>query len=361
MPRFLPIRFTFPFPPSDQPFPSSVQVTGNFEDWSRSHKAGFLHRNEQEGRFETELEIDLDQLDPIEGNSEHEQHHSQHRKVIFKFVLDGHNWVTDPAQLLERDPAGNLNNVCEVDDITPAEKLVEQQHQQQQPQQPTMTESTTAKTLVNMHYASSNNNTEDAGPLQDGWSPMAAITSMANPITNNGGDEHDGDGDYGVAIVQNETETISPKNSSSSSSYYLRQHDGQARPTIDASVTMTATSSSPPSTPMLSSPNSLASNSSRTPSTLYSSVGGRGALSSTAVPTISTSSVNDMGSVPISPTVKLCGSNQVQPTMAVPTTAISTLAPQFPSSVSLAQQPTKSSSDKRSKSGFWKKMKKVFA
>jgi len=329
MPRLLPVRFTFPFPPHDQPFPSSVQVTGDFEDWTRSHKAGFLHRNEQEGRFETELEIDLGQLESIELSGAEEQPLRQ-RKVLFKFVLDGHNWVTDPGQALERDHAGNLNNVCFVEGITPAKESEQQQQQQpQEPQEQTLTESATIKTLVNSQTYDASSKAGDAQPSQD------VSTASSAPIL--GDDDHDGDGDYGVAIVQHEAVTISRKNSS-------EKAGGEARPTVDASVAEASTSSSSsPSTPMLSSSsNSIASSSSLAPSTVNSSA-------AAAAPTISISSVNATGSAPISLVSKL----HPQATTS-PTTAVSTSAPQFPSDMSLAR------SNKR-KSGFWRKFKKIIS
>lgn len=327
MPRLLPIRFTFPFPPYDQPFPTSVQVTGDFEDWTRSHKAGFLHRNEQEGRFETEFEIDLDQLELIEA-SEAEELPLHQRKVLFKFVLDGHNWVTDPGQALERDHAGNLNNVCYVEDITPVEKSEQQQQQRQEQQEQTLTESATTKTFVESQTPDVSNNAGDAQPSQD-----VSTASFAPAL---GDDEHDGDGDYGVAIVQHETVTISRKNNN-------EKTEGEARPTIDASVAVASSVSSSPSTPLLSSSsNSITSDSSLAPSTRYSST-------AAAAPTILTSSVNATGSAPISPVNKL----HLQ-AAAAPTTAVSTSAPQFPSNMSLAQ------SNKR-KSGFWRKVKKIIS
>lgn len=33
------------------------------------------------------------------------------RKLIYKFVLDGQQWVTNASQSLERDHEGNLNNI----------------------------------------------------------------------------------------------------------------------------------------------------------------------------------------------------------------------------------------------------------
>ncbi|KAG0041760.1 hypothetical protein BGZ83_001334 [Gryganskiella cystojenkinii] len=336
MPRLLPVKFTFPFPPYDQPFPTSVQVTGNFEDWTRTHRQGFLRRNEDQGQFETELELDLDQLELLtDGDHEHQGHQRKQRKIVFKFVLDGHNWVTDPSQPIERDQAGNLNNVRFVEDPSVA---------QQQEQQQSLTESATTKTLVDAQetYSSSNGaKVGDARPYQD-------ISSAPVRVQ---GDEHDGDGDYGMAIVQNETVTVSRTNSG------RRHHDkeGEARPTIDASVAVSVPASSLPSTPRLSSSStSVASSSSLATSSAGCRTGQQ--PSSAVVPTSSTSSVNAMGSVPISP-VKLYG-DQVPPSTAAPTTAISTLTPQLPSSVTLASDAGKS--DKHRKPGFWKKFKEAF-
>ncbi|KAF9144297.1 hypothetical protein BGX30_013243 [Mortierella sp. GBA39] len=48
------------------------------------------------------------------------------RKLIYKFVLDGHQWVTDAGQSLERDHEGNLNNIRFLENVTVDERLAGQ-------------------------------------------------------------------------------------------------------------------------------------------------------------------------------------------------------------------------------------------
>ncbi|KAF9363752.1 hypothetical protein BGX34_003401 [Mortierella sp. NVP85] len=102
------VTFTYPFPSSNSSTDSSalpqvVQVTGNFNAWQRTEP---LRKNEAASRFEGEISIVLANVQDVSGTK---------KKVLFKFVLDGNNWVTDPAQEVDRDYAGNLNNVLFVD------------------------------------------------------------------------------------------------------------------------------------------------------------------------------------------------------------------------------------------------------
>lgn len=63
--------------------------------------------NEEASRFEAEVSIVLNSLQGQEIGTK--------KKILYKFVLDGNSWVTDPNQELDRDFAGNLNNVIMVD------------------------------------------------------------------------------------------------------------------------------------------------------------------------------------------------------------------------------------------------------
>lgn len=78
----------------------SVVVTGNFDDWSL--KDGVL--NKQEGDFGSEFvgEIHLDEP----------------QRLVFKFVVNGSQWITSPKYNIEHDVHGNANNYLEPEDLT---------------------------------------------------------------------------------------------------------------------------------------------------------------------------------------------------------------------------------------------------
>ncbi|KAG0282691.1 hypothetical protein BGZ96_000205 [Linnemannia gamsii] len=143
-PRATPVLFTFPFPSHDEHFPSTVQVTGSFDDWQKD--APLLTKNEQEGRFEAEILVDLEKLPEVyqEENdnsisgvaattAENDAAGGElppgaklKRKLIYKFVLDGEQWVTDAGQSLERDYEGNLNNIRFLENVPGFEKQTKQ-------------------------------------------------------------------------------------------------------------------------------------------------------------------------------------------------------------------------------------------
>ncbi|KAF9903516.1 hypothetical protein EC991_003755 [Linnemannia zychae] len=106
------IKFTYPVPSanSSTPIPEQVQVTGTFNAWQRSQP---LTCNQDRTLFEADIPIDLASLPPQESSSsdKKKQKEDGRKKILFKFVLDGQNWVTDPDQPTERDYAGNVNNV----------------------------------------------------------------------------------------------------------------------------------------------------------------------------------------------------------------------------------------------------------
>ncbi|KAF9134599.1 hypothetical protein BGW39_006539 [Mortierella sp. 14UC] len=105
------IKFTYPVPSanSSTPIPEQVQVTGTFNAWQRSQP---LTCNQDRTLFEADIPIDLASLPPQESNNDKKsQEEDGRKKILFKFVLNGQNWVTDPDQPTERDYAGNLNNV----------------------------------------------------------------------------------------------------------------------------------------------------------------------------------------------------------------------------------------------------------
>lgn len=104
-PETVVVTFTYPVSSSSStPVPEVVQVTGNFNAWQRSEP---LRKNEEASCFEGEVTISLSSIQDQVGSSK--------KKVMYKFILDGNNWVTDPDQELDRDYAGNLNNVLFLD------------------------------------------------------------------------------------------------------------------------------------------------------------------------------------------------------------------------------------------------------
>ncbi|KAF9154589.1 hypothetical protein BG015_000496 [Linnemannia schmuckeri] len=102
------VKFTYPVPStnSSTAVPELVQVTGTFNAWQRSQP---LTCNQDQTFFEADIPIDLASLPQETGNKKQED--ASRKKILFKFVLDGESWVTDPDQEVERDYAGNLNNV----------------------------------------------------------------------------------------------------------------------------------------------------------------------------------------------------------------------------------------------------------
>ncbi|KAF9119086.1 hypothetical protein BGX30_004086 [Mortierella sp. GBA39] len=102
------VKFAYPVPStnSSTATPELVQVTGTFNAWQRSQP---LTRNQDQTFFEADIPIDLASL-PHETDNKKQEDPSR-KKILFKFVLDGQSWVTDPDQEAERDYAGNLNNV----------------------------------------------------------------------------------------------------------------------------------------------------------------------------------------------------------------------------------------------------------
>ncbi|KAF9973193.1 hypothetical protein BGZ73_003604 [Actinomortierella ambigua] len=131
--RLMPQLFTYPFSPdtssdcSDHA-PSAVVVTGNFDQWQRTVR---LKENKGMHRWEGLVDVNIDQLVSL-GD--------QHRKLLYKFILDGQHWVTDPNQPLERDSEGNLNNfrLLDIEERfgTQHSGMEAQQQQQDAPHQP---------------------------------------------------------------------------------------------------------------------------------------------------------------------------------------------------------------------------------
>ncbi|KAG0014206.1 hypothetical protein BGZ81_000591 [Podila clonocystis] len=319
MPRDTPVLFTFPYPPYGHQFPTSVQVTGNFDEWQRKC---YLHKNDLLNRFEAEVQIDLERLALVKG--EHVEDNMK-RKVVFKYVLDGHNWITDPDQDQERDYEGNLNNIRFLQDVTAAERETHEKNEE-----------------IEVHVNEMIEVSGDAKPSQDG-----SVVPSNNHHTTVNGDEHDGDGDYGVVLLQGEPVTVSPRN------------NGDAHPSADESAMPTTTSSASLETaitiattttalaPSLSSSRPTSNHISTAPSSVSSI--------EASLPATSDHSNN----APSPPSHhNLFHRKSMTVTPSAPTTAISTSAPAFPSTNTLSNV---SSKTEKRKTGFWKKLKKAFS
>ncbi|KAG0343735.1 hypothetical protein BG004_005040 [Podila humilis] len=107
------VLFTFPFNYKNQ-VPKSVQVIGSFNSWESTQP---MSKNLITSQFETTIELNIVTLAATEGTARQAEQHkdggasTNKIKILFKFILDGQDWVTDPKQTLERDRQGNLNNI----------------------------------------------------------------------------------------------------------------------------------------------------------------------------------------------------------------------------------------------------------
>ncbi|KAF9086670.1 hypothetical protein BGX29_001291 [Mortierella sp. GBA35] len=354
-PRTTPVLFTFPFPSYDEHFPSTVQVTGTFDDWQRATM--LLTKNEQEGRFEAEILVDLEKSPGVyqEVVQEHDNNSNGatmdgcgdgddnggelpagarlRRKLIYKFVLDGHHWVTDAGQSLERDHEGNLNNIRFLENVT-----VDERRQQQQ--------STAQDAEVEVEEALKSLEVKEVQAMarDDSISASAAgatttlattdatiavsvdetaneiksrpvSTSMISIDADDAVREHDGD--YGVAILQGAPVTVSTTSMPNlhETHHRLSTIEGSMRMTMESVDTITPSNSS------------------------------------STISSCSTSTVH-----PINVTMHNEDTTKEFVVQAsAPTTAVSTSVPQLPSTSTLA------TSTKKKTSGFLKKIKKVLA
>ncbi|KAG0203513.1 hypothetical protein BGX28_004233 [Mortierella sp. GBA30] len=438
MPRVTPVLFTFPFPSQDQQYlPNSVQVTGTFDDWQRT--TGLLTKNDQNRRFEAEIQVDLERLQeiferpqqqpeqittelgvqeeyhpPSEPENQQEQQQEQReepkakRKLVYKFILDGSDWVTDPTQALERDYEGNLNNVRFLEDRTVAEK----EEDERQAAERTIKESedddtiqklgggmwgtpnfavndpiqqnsmenipkgdsgihdggTTTKPLVDHPSTIGTEavNTGDKRPAQDGSVAVPLVAPLSKDSTKTTGDEHEGDGDYGVAFVQGDPVIICsppllPQDTTNQQRPTVPVSD--ANPTVDASAAVPTATTAP-----LTVSTSSHHVSEPSPNTATTMNTAPGTMASASMPSLVSSISSNPASVtqpsPNRSTLKLYGDDankdNVTIKSAVPTTAVSTTAPQLPSSNSLAEQVGGNKPGEKKRS-FWKKLKKAFS
>ncbi|KAF9204960.1 hypothetical protein BGZ59_000762 [Podila verticillata] len=321
-PRDTPVLFTFPYPPYGHHFPTSVQVTGNFDEWQRTC---YLHKNDVLNRFEAEVQIDLERLALVKDH----EGQDMKRKVVFKFVLDGHNWITDQDQDQERDYEGNLNNIRFLRDVTDEEEKEAHQKEKQRSEE----------------HLKKDEVSGDAKPSQDG-----SVVPSDNHHSFVNGDEHDGDGDYGVVLLQGEPVTVSSRNK-----------NGDAQPSIDASVMPTSTPSDSLETVITTATTTTAlapSLSSSRPTAIYTSTA-PSFMTSSATSSPTTSDHNISNKVDLASHHNLISHRNSMIVMpSAPTTAISTSAPALPSTNTLSNV---SSKTEKCKTGFWRKLKKVLS
>lgn len=76
-------------------------VTGNFDDWSL--KDGVLKKQDSDG-FGSEFVGEI--------------HLNEPQRLVFKFVVNGSQWITSPKYKIEHDVHGNANNYLEPEDLT---------------------------------------------------------------------------------------------------------------------------------------------------------------------------------------------------------------------------------------------------
>ncbi|KAF9275364.1 hypothetical protein BGZ88_002373, partial [Linnemannia elongata] len=369
LPRTTPVLFTFPFPSYDEHFPSTVQVTGSFDDWQRD--TPLLTKNEQEGLFEAEILVDLENLPEVyqeESDSrviggggavaaerdvaggELPPGGKLRRKLNYKFVLDGQQWVTDASQSLERDHEGNLNNIRFLENVTVEERRA--QLNESEVARESRKEAVKTLEVKDGPSMMTRDGAIDALSTAGEFSAVANCCSdietsrraKKRPLTTSmisieaEDDKRERDGDYGVAILQGEPVTVSTTAMTSLTSF------GDHRSTaIERTMMMTRTSVN---TMIHSDSNDAA------PSTASD-------LSDDSPEHYLPLSSNSLPLSFRSKSVHLLVMNYGDPSRdfvvhaALPTTALSTSVPQLPSITTLAL------STKKKTTGLWKKIKKV--
>ncbi|KAG0321659.1 hypothetical protein BGZ97_010624 [Linnemannia gamsii] len=396
-PRTTPVLFTFPFPSYDEHFPSTVQVTGSFDDWQKD--TPLLTKNEQERRFEAEILVDLEKLPEVyqedNGNSvsgiaasatENDAAGEElppgaklRRKLIYKFVLDGEQWVTDAGQSLERDFEGNLNNIRFLENVTAFEKETEQkEYGAARESAEEIVRALEVKEIAAVAVGQSmltKDGAIDADTSLTGGNAIAITALIADTVveTSTGktikkrplstsmisieaeDDKRERDGDYGVAILQGEPVTVST--TAMTSLTFFGDHRSAA---IERSMRMTTTSvdtmahnddrnDSDTAAPSIASYGLSDSDNNTNDSSLPHSAA---IISSNSLP-LSVGSSSKFTHLP--------AMNYVDPTrdfvgqVSLPTTALSTSVPQLPSMTTLAL------STKKKTTGLWRKIKKVLA
>ncbi|KAF9341847.1 hypothetical protein BGZ91_000884 [Linnemannia elongata] len=357
----------------------SVQVTGSFDDWQRD--TPLLTKNEQEGRFEAEILVDLEKLPEVyqeESDSrviggggavaaerdvaggELPPGAKLRRKLIYKFVLDGQQWVTDANQSLERDHEGNLNNIRFLENITVEERRAKRNESEVAREsrkeavktlevkddpvviglgQSMMTRDGAIGALSTAREFSAVANCDFNIETSRRAKKRSLMTSMISIEAED--DKRERDGDYGVAILQGEPVTVST--TAMTSLTFFGDHRSAA---IERTMMMTRTSVD---TMIHSDSNNAA------PSTASSDLSDDSPAH--YLPLSSISLPLSFGSKSVHLPVMNYGDPSCDFVVhtALPTTALSTSVPQLPSMTTLAL------STKKKTTGLWKKIKKVLA
>ncbi|OAQ26584.1 hypothetical protein K457DRAFT_128116 [Linnemannia elongata AG-77] len=383
-PRTTPVLFTFPFPSYDEQFPSAVQVTGSFDDWQRD--TPLLTKNEQEGRFEAEILVDLEKLPEVyqeESDSrviggggavaaerdvaggELPPGAKLRRKLIYKFVLDGQQWVTNASQSLERDHEGNLNNIRFLENVTVEERRAKQNESEVAREarkeavktlevkddpvviglgQSMMTRDGAIGALSTAGEFSAVANCDFDIETSRRAKKRPLMTSMISIEAED--DKRERDGDYGVVILQGEPVTVSTTPMTSLT--FFGDHRSAA---IERSMMMMRTSVDT----MIHINAGHSDSNNAAPSTASSD------LSDDSPAHYLPLSNNNLPLSFGSKSAHLPVMNYGDPSRdfvvhaALPTTALSTSVPQLPSMTTLAL------STRKKTTGLWKKIKKVLA
>lgn len=82
-------------------------VTGNFDDWSQSQ--GVLAKDVDTGHYEAVLRL------------------RERQKLIFKFVVNDSNWVTDDNYKVEYDEHGNPNNYVDASELVEVHEFTKEE------------------------------------------------------------------------------------------------------------------------------------------------------------------------------------------------------------------------------------------
>ncbi|OVF04693.1 hypothetical protein A9F13_26g00473 [Clavispora lusitaniae] len=96
---FYTYKFTWPASPGIE----SVVATGSFDDWAQ--KDGVLTPSSS-GNFEAVVKLPA------------------RERIVFKYVLNGSDWVTHPELKTVSDEHGNFNNFVDADELTAVEEFV---------------------------------------------------------------------------------------------------------------------------------------------------------------------------------------------------------------------------------------------
>ncbi|KAG7664639.1 uncharacterized protein J8A68_001864 [[Candida] subhashii] len=82
----------------------SIQITGNFDNWSRSIPA----KTDLDHGYSQEIKV------------------ADKQNIVFKFIINDNDWITNEQFKIETDESGNSNNIIEADE------LIEEQPEQEQ-------------------------------------------------------------------------------------------------------------------------------------------------------------------------------------------------------------------------------------